>query len=423
MILGLKRETVELYDHDPEWETAAVKTIAQLKSIFGAAAVDIQHVGSTAIRSIKAKPIIDISVGVKSFDSILPLISILEDRGFYKSKLHAVSNDILLCAGNKDADTRTYHIHIVIYGSAQWKNYIRFRDYLNANSTAAHDYEITKSALAMKYPNDRNAYTEGKEKVISQILRKAQVWAFLGTIVNITVDRPAGTYHPQTNTVFYSINYGYIEDEIAPDGSGLDVYILGVSEPLKTFTGRVIGIVHREDDTEDKLVTAPDGMVFTQNEIGEAVHFVEQFYKTTVEAIFHKSAGMIVYRFMNDEPEYLVLFQHRSRTWSFPKGHMNAFETEEQAARREVWEEIGLDLTPLPNFRTEITYPVDGITKTVAFFLAELEGEPKPDYDEITQYRLVNKDEVVRLISNRDYMAILEQVEKAIILEEKYENS
>ncbi|MDR0947935.1 MAG: GrpB family protein, partial [Lachnospiraceae bacterium] len=332
MVLGCKRGTVELYDHDPEWETASARTIAQLKSVFGDAAVDIQHVGSTAIRSVKAKPIIDIAVGVINFDSVLPLIGVLEEKGFYKSKLHAISNDILLCDGNEEADTRSYHIHIVIYGSTQWKNYIRFRDYLNANSTAAHEYEKTKLELAVKYPNDRNAYTEGKDNVISQILRKAQVRALLGTIATVTVDRPAGTYHPRTNTIFYSINYGYLDDELAPDGSGLDVYIMGVSEPLKTFTGRVIGIIHRENDVEDKLVAAPDGMVFTQNEIGEAVHFVEKFYQTTIDAIYHKSAGIIVYRFMSGEPEYLVLFQHGSRTWSFPKGHMNAFETEEQAA-------------------------------------------------------------------------------------------
>jgi 8-oxo-dGTP pyrophosphatase MutT (NUDIX family) len=78
--------------------------------------------------------------------------------------------------------------------------------------------------------------------------------------------------------------------------------------------------------------------------IGEAVYFVEQFYRTTVEAIYHKSAGMIVYRLISGEPEYLVLFQHRSQTWSFPKGHMDAFEMEEQTARREVREKSDLTL-------------------------------------------------------------------------------
>ncbi|MDR1003227.1 MAG: GrpB family protein [Oscillospiraceae bacterium] len=176
MILGLKRGTVELYDHNPEWEIVAAQTISQLKSIFGEAAIDIQHIGSTSIRSVKAKPIIDIAVGVMSFNRVLPLIAALEDKGFYKSKLHAVENDILICDDDENADTRTHHIHIVIYGSTQWKNYISFRDYLNANSTAAYAYEKTKAELARKYPADRNAYTEGKDEIVSQILRKAQAW-------------------------------------------------------------------------------------------------------------------------------------------------------------------------------------------------------------------------------------------------------
>jgi 8-oxo-dGTP pyrophosphatase MutT (NUDIX family) len=299
----------------------------------------------------------------------------------------------------------------VKYGGQKWKNDIRFRDYLNANFASAKMYESVKAELALRYPTDRIAYTDGKDKIVSQILRKAQTWALLDTIVTVKIDRPVGIYHPRTNTIFYSINYGYLEDEIAPDNSGLDVYVLGIVEPMQTFTGRVIGIIHRENDVEDKLVAAPDGMVFTQNEIGEAVHFQEQFFSTTIEAIYHRSAGMIVYRITNGEPEYLVLFQHKSRTWSFAKGHMNAFETEEQTARREVQEEIGLDLIPLPNFHDEITYPVDGITKTVAFFLAELKGEPKPDNDEITDCCWVDKDEAVRLIGNRDFTAILERVE------------
>ncbi|MDR1069109.1 MAG: GrpB family protein, partial [Clostridiales Family XIII bacterium] len=68
MKLGLKRGTVELCDHDAAWEENARETIALLKDIFGGAAIDIQHIGSTAIRAIKAKPIIDIAVGIAAFD-------------------------------------------------------------------------------------------------------------------------------------------------------------------------------------------------------------------------------------------------------------------------------------------------------------------------------------------------------------------
>ena len=82
MILGLKSGDVELVDHDPEWEVNAADTIKQLWDIFGLMAKDIQHVGSTAILHIKAKPVIDIAVAVWSFEEALALSPILEEKGF-----------------------------------------------------------------------------------------------------------------------------------------------------------------------------------------------------------------------------------------------------------------------------------------------------------------------------------------------------
>ena len=79
---GLKRGNVRLIPHQREWEETARETISILKDLLGREAVDIQHVGSTAIREIKAKPIIDIVVGVHELEDILPYIEILEYHGF-----------------------------------------------------------------------------------------------------------------------------------------------------------------------------------------------------------------------------------------------------------------------------------------------------------------------------------------------------
>lgn len=100
----------------------------------------------------------------------------------------------------------------------------------------------------------------------------------LGQIVTVTVDRPLGSYHPQHIDMCYPINYGYIEGVIAPDGEEQDAYILGVNIPLKEFTGKIIAIIHRFNDVEDKLVVCPEEMVFTKEEISEKVHFQEQFF-------------------------------------------------------------------------------------------------------------------------------------------------
>lgn len=125
--------------------------------------------------------------------------------------------------------------------------------------------------------------------------RKEQVKSYLGKTVTIKIDRPIGSLHPKRKGLVYPINYGYIPGVLGGDGEELDVYVLGVDKPLDEFSGRIIGIIHRENDVEDKLVVAPEGMVFNQAEIAGAVHFQEQYYDTTVEAIYQKSCGAIVH--------------------------------------------------------------------------------------------------------------------------------
>ena len=104
----------------------------------------------------------------------------------------------------------------------------------------------------------------------------------LGKKVKVTVDRPLGTYHPQHKDLYYPINYGYVEGIIAPDGEEQDAYILGVEKPVAAFEGIVIAIIHRKNDIEEKWVVAPEGSVFTKEEIETAVHFQEQYFDTEI---------------------------------------------------------------------------------------------------------------------------------------------
>lgn len=105
----------------------------------------------------------------------------------------------------------------------------------------------------------------------------------IGNIVKVIVDRPLGTYHPEHKDMYYPINYGYIEGIIAPDGEEQDAYILGIEEPLNEFVGRIIAIVHRYDDVEEKWVVAPKNMSFTKDEIEKQVKFQEQYFKTEIK--------------------------------------------------------------------------------------------------------------------------------------------
>lgn len=107
---------------------------------------------------------------------------------------------------------------------------------------------------------------------------------YIGKKVTVKMDRPLGSKHPKWG-FFYPVNYGYIEGTIAPDGEELDAYVLGVYEPLKEFTGKVIAVLERQNDSDDKLIVAKDGKNFTDDQIKALTDFQEQFdiYNTVVK--------------------------------------------------------------------------------------------------------------------------------------------
>ena len=104
----------------------------------------------------------------------------------------------------------------------------------------------------------------------------------IGSIVKVIVDRPLGSFHPKHKDIYYSVNYGYIPDALAPDGEEQDAYILGINEPVKEFVGRVIAIIHRFDDVEEKWVVAPENSSYTKDEIMRQVAFQEQYFSTEI---------------------------------------------------------------------------------------------------------------------------------------------
>ncbi len=186
MIIGLKRGVVELTDHDPEWEIIAADTIKKLWVIFGASAKDIQHVGSTSIKNIKAKPVIDIVVSVLDFDDVLVLSPMLEEQGFIcvgweeNGKIHPMYQCGEFVSGEKLPRVLTHFIHIVIADSQQWYDYINHRDYMNTCSAAAHKYEELKLRLAEENSDNYNNYFLGKQDYIKETVSIARIWNDFG---------------------------------------------------------------------------------------------------------------------------------------------------------------------------------------------------------------------------------------------------
>ena len=122
------------------------------------------------------------------------------------------------------------------------------------------------------YPNQR--FVLHADKSVDNVI--------IGTTVTVTVDRPLGSYHPEYKDMYYPINYGYIEGVMAPDGEEQDAYILGVNEPVGKFTGKIIAIVYRKDDIEEKWVVVPEGVTFSKEEMRRQIHFQEQYFDSEI---------------------------------------------------------------------------------------------------------------------------------------------
>lgn len=172
---GLKRETVMLATHQEEWTQNAKRTIQVLNRLLEPVAVDIQHIGSTAIPSIHAKPIIDLVVGVRNLDDIAPYVELLKQHDFV-FRGEDVAGQLLFVMGDSEKDTRTHHIHVVRWNGAEWNNYINFRDYLNRFPDKAIEYDVCKKKLVAQFADDRGSYTTGKQELIVRLLKEAHTW-------------------------------------------------------------------------------------------------------------------------------------------------------------------------------------------------------------------------------------------------------
>lgn len=143
--------------------------------------------------------------------------------------------------------------------------------YENATRQECKDYDLFET------PNCEHLHIRDWRELIEMLKNFP-----LGKSVTVTVDRPLGSFHPEHKDMYYPINYGYIEGVFAPDGEEQDAYILGISEPIEKFTGKVIAIIHRLDDAEDKWVVCPDDKIFTEQEIMKQVEFQEKYFKTQI---------------------------------------------------------------------------------------------------------------------------------------------
>lgn len=245
------------------------------------------------------------------------------------------------------------------------------------------------------------------EIFLSPEQREELIRSLMGKTVEIVIDRPIGHVHVTKGvTLRYTVNYGFLPGVMGGDGEEQDVYLLGVSEPVERFTATIIGAIRRKDDNEDKLVAAPAGLRFHQTEIREATWFVEQYFDSSVDSLLHRSCGVIPCRHTVNGPELLLILQSNG-CWSFPKGHLEQGESEEQTALRELREETGLVAALVPGFREMIEYSMgENRRKQVVLFLGLVTGEPTLNDREVRSFRWVKPEDAKALLLKEQYPII-----------------
>ncbi|MCE7988264.1 MAG: GrpB family protein [Caldilinea sp. CFX5] len=168
-MLGLERGIVALQPYAEEWAALFQAEAARLQAVIGSYVLDIQHVGSTAIPGIPAKPILDIAVAVTTAEAAALCLQPLSTLGYLYHGEAGVPGRYFFTKG----DPRTHHLHMNEITSADWRQQIAFRDYLRQHPKQAQAYAALKLRLADQFATDRSAYTTSKADFIAGILQKA----------------------------------------------------------------------------------------------------------------------------------------------------------------------------------------------------------------------------------------------------------
>jgi GrpB-like predicted nucleotidyltransferase (UPF0157 family) len=164
--LGLEHGVVRLSDYRQLWADLYLEEEKRIKAAVGHLIVDLQHIGSTAIPGIKAKPILDMMAGVAQLEKALLCEAPLETIGYDYIAHAGIANDYVFGKGV----ARTHYLHVVEYGGAKWTNHLCFRDRLRNDPELAQAYERLKEELSRKFSDSRAKYHDAKSKFIIEVV-------------------------------------------------------------------------------------------------------------------------------------------------------------------------------------------------------------------------------------------------------------
>lgn len=238
----------------------------------------------------------------------------------------------------------------------------------------------------------------------------------LGKYVRINVTNPVHSVNKQSGFE-YLLNFGVVEGVKRFETPVAGAYIMGINHPVRNFDGRVIGVIRRDNSEAALLVVAPKSMDFIDNQIREAIAFAEGGNGYTLDCLYERSCGAIVYREINGETRFLLIKNKRSAHWGFPKGHMEKGETPPQTAIREVLEETGLHIEIVPEFESKSAYTIQNkVEKSVTIYLARTtETRTTIQREEIEDYIWLHYDKAMETLRFDNDRAILEKANEFLL--------
>lgn len=169
--LGLHQGLVRLAHPHASWLDSGSRERLKIQALLGKLAIDVQHVGSTSVPGLDAKPILDIAVALDPLarSQVKEIAARMQAGGYQYRGDHGPDGGLMFVRGA--GDVRTVHVHMVPGDDPEWTAYIRFRDHLRANPRRRDEYQQLKRQLAARYPDDRAAYTDAKARFVAETLR------------------------------------------------------------------------------------------------------------------------------------------------------------------------------------------------------------------------------------------------------------
>ena len=167
------REPVRLVPYDPAWPAAFERERARLDAALPGVFLELQHVGSTAVPGMPAKPVIDIVAGAATMERVAALVATVCGAGYTTSAaFNATLHDRRWFMRWADG-RRTHHLHLTVRGGDFWRAQLGFRDALRASPALAARYAALKARLALEHAHDREAYTDAKAAFVRAVLARA----------------------------------------------------------------------------------------------------------------------------------------------------------------------------------------------------------------------------------------------------------